>query len=171
MNDRMKMLAEISMAVAMALILSQFRLFRMPFGGSVTLAMVPLLVIALRWRGTAGVMAGVAYGLLRLFLSPYIVHPVQFVLDYPAAFGSLGLAGLIPGPALLAMLLAGAARLLLHVLSGVIFFSDVAGIDAWTASLVYNITYLGPEMLLVILVSLPLAARLRVSRRRVSRVE
>ncbi len=160
MSGRTRMLAEISMAVAMALVLSQFRLFRMPFGGSVTLAMVPLLVMAMRWRGAGGVMAGVVYGMLRLFLSPYIVHPVQFALDYPLAFGTLGLAGVLPGPAGVAMLLAGVGRLSMHVLSGVVFFSDVAGIDALRTSVIYNVTYLGPELLVTILVALPLVSRI-----------
>ncbi len=161
------MLTEISMAVAMALVLSQFRLFRMPAGGSVTLAMVPLMVIALRWRGSAGFMAGIAFGLLRLFLSPYIVHPAQFILDYPLAFGMLGLAGIIPGPSVVGLLVGGAGRLVMHVLAGVIFFSGaVAGIDAWGASLAYNLTYFGPELIVAIAVSIPLAARLEIARRR-----
>ncbi len=159
------MLTEISMAVAMALVLSQFRLYRMPAGGSLTLAMVPLMVIALRWRGAAGFMAGIAFGLLRLFMSPYIVHPAQFILDYPLAFGMLGLAGVVPGPSLLGLLVGGAGRLLMHVLAGVIFFSGaVVGIHAWGASLAYNLTYFGPELILAILVSLPLSARLAAAR-------
>ena len=161
MDSRIRLLAEISMAVAMALVLSQLRLFRMPAGGSVTLAMLPLLVIGLRWGGYPGIMAGVVFGILRLFLGAYVVHPAQFLLDYPVAYGMIGLVGFVPGPRLVAISAAGLGRLMMHVLSGVIFFSGaVVGVDAWVASLIYNVTYLVPEMVLAAAVALPLLNRL-----------
>lgn len=161
MNLKIRVLAEVSMAVAMALVLSQLRLFQMPAGGSVSLGMVPLLVVALRWGGLAGLLAGVVFGALRLFLGASVFHPAQFILDYPVAYGMMGLAGVLSENRVLGIITAGAGRLLMHVLSGVIFFSGaLTGIAAWHASLAYNVTYLIPEVFLVTLVTLPLMARL-----------
>ena len=52
-----------------------------------------------------GILCGIAYGMLQLAIGPYVVHPAQLLLDYPIAFGMLGLSGffhkrsdgLIPG--------------------------------------------------------------------------
>ncbi len=64
-NKRVLILVESAVVIAMALALSQFRLFRLPQAGSVTLAMVPLVVLAYRRGAKAGLMAGIALGLLR----------------------------------------------------------------------------------------------------------
>src|SRR5512136_635565 len=95
MKIQTKIMAEIAVVVALSYALNLIVLFRMPQGGSVTVvSMVPILWLALR-RGTKiGVLGGVLFGLVDLMPQPFVVHPVQFLLDYPLAFGSLGLAGL-----------------------------------------------------------------------------
>lgn len=40
-----------------------------------------------------GVFAGMIYGVLQAFQDTYILHPAQFLLDYPLAFSAIGLAG------------------------------------------------------------------------------
>ena len=42
----------------------------------------------------AGLVTGVAYGILQLLVDPYVLFPMQLVLDYLLAFGSLGLSGI-----------------------------------------------------------------------------
>ena len=42
----------------------------------------------------AGLMTGVAYGILQLLIDPYVLYPMQLVVDYLLAFGALGLSGL-----------------------------------------------------------------------------
>ena len=71
----------------------------MPQGGSFGLEMLPILFIAVRRGVLPGLVAGALFGLLQLAGvagTPYIYHPVQALLDYPLAFGALGLAGLVP---------------------------------------------------------------------------
>lgn len=123
----------------------------MPNGGQVSLDMVPLLLLA-RLRGAAvGLLAGVAFGLLHLVQEPVMLHPVQVLLDYPLAFGALGLAGLpARGPAgdLLGVLLGVTARFAFHVASGVLFahlFLPPDTVSPLQVSLAYNATYLVPS--------------------------
>ena len=73
-------MTEISMAVALAAILNFLPLWRMPQGGSLSLEMLPILIIALRWGAVPGMMAGAVYGLVQLALGPFIVHPAQLIL-------------------------------------------------------------------------------------------
>ena len=95
-------IAEIGVAIALAAVLSwlaQAFPLRMPQGGSFGLEMLPILFIAVRRGVLPGIVAGALFGLLQLTGiagTPYIYHPLQALLDYPLAFGALGLAGFMP---------------------------------------------------------------------------
>lgn len=166
-HDRTRLLVEIALSTALAAVLGiTLRAFRMPAGGSVSLEMLPIVVLALR-RGTrAGVVAGALYGLLNYTFDPFFVHWSQVLLDYPVAHGLVGLAGLLRPlwrrvssgsgakwagwyVAMPATLLGATARLSAAWLSGVLFFasSTPAGQAAWQYSLIYNLLYLGPSAL------------------------
>jgi len=152
---RLRRLVETAIMVAAAVALSYVKIWEMPQGGSVTLgSMVPILLIALRHGTGWGVTAGVLTGVLQYMLDPYFYHPIQVLLDYPIAFGALGLAGLAKGRsrAVAAWLgsIAIAGRFVAHVLSGVVFFGDLApaGQSPWVYSIIYNGTYLLPEAVL-----------------------
>lgn len=92
-----------------------------------------------------------------------MIHPAQAVLDYPLAFGALGVAGWVrmgeaaKRPLLflsLGLLLSGGLRLTAHFLSGVIFFKAFtpAGQSVYLYSLVYNLSYILPEVILTFLI-------------------
>src|SRR5438128_8206070 len=82
--------------VALSTVLYFTRVFTFPEGGSVTLgSMTPLILLSLRRGARVGVTAGIVYGLVILYLEPFIYNPVQVLLDYPIAFGALGISGLL----------------------------------------------------------------------------
>ncbi len=56
-------------------------------------SMVPLIWLSLRRGAKIGIFACAVYGLVQLALEPFIFNPLQVVVDYPLAFGVLGLAG------------------------------------------------------------------------------
>jgi thiamine transporter len=148
------LLAEIGVSVALAFVLAFFRLANLPAGGQVSLEMLPLLVLARRRGARAGAAAGALFGLAHIWQEPFLYHPFQVVLDYPLAFAAAGLAGLFPrgqGGDVAAALVAGAARYLCHVLSGVLFldlFIPVATPpNRLLYSLGYNATYMVPSTL------------------------
>jgi thiamine transporter len=144
--------AELGVAIALAAVLGQVRLFTMPQGGSVSLEMLPIVFVAVRRGVVPALAAGVVYGLLQLVLpGAFVYHPLQALLDYPLAFGALAVAGFVRVTGwrslAAAVALAGAARLVFHFLSGLIFFAEYApGWEApWLYSLTYNLLYLVPE--------------------------
>jgi len=169
-RNQVRIMAEIGMAVALAAILNFIPLWRMAQGGSVSLEMLPILIIALRWGAGPGMMAGVVYGLVQLALGPFIIHPAQLVLDYPLPYMLVGLAGIFSkkinlkakgstyGWLLLAVLTGGLGRFICHFLSGIIFFAQYApvGQSPWVYSAIYNISYLLPSLLLSYIIIIPL---------------
>lgn len=151
-----------ALMIALAVVLGQIKLFEMPQGGSVTLfSILPIAVCAYLLGTRRGVMAGFCVGLINLIFGPYVIHPVQLLMDYPVAFGAVGLAGLTRNSSdglTKGYLIGITARYICAVLSGVVFFGAYApeGFNAWTWSLWYNLTYLGAEgILTVIVISIP----------------
>jgi thiamine transporter len=146
-----RVLAEAALAVALAFVLGLIKVFQMPFGGSISLDMVPLILLALRQGPFVGIVAGAAYGLLDLAVEPFIVHPVQVIFDYPLAFGVLGLAGFFAPTvkgAILGTIVAVLARFLCHFVSGIVFFTSYApeGWNPYLYSAAYNLSYLIPSL-------------------------
>ena len=148
--------------LALSLILSQFRLYHFPQGGSVTLgAMVPLLIISFRYGAGVGALAGFVFGLIQIIQDPFILHPLQVLFDYPLPYMALGLAGFFPQRLILATVLAFAAKFACHFISGVVFFASYApeGMAPVIYSLTVNASMILPELLIccVILKVLPVS--------------
>jgi thiamine transporter len=166
MKIQTKIIAEIVVVVALSYALNLIVLFRMPQGGSVTVvSMVPILWLALR-RGTKiGVLAGVIFGLVDMMPQPFVVHPVQFLLDYPLAFGSLGLAGLFQKHPIAGVVTGIFGRFVCHFVSGVVFFAmyTPAGMNPVIYSAIYNGSYLVVELVFSIVIMYVLVRRGLVS--------
>jgi thiamine transporter len=161
-RKRTTLIVEIAMSAALATVLGLIRIFRMPQGGSVSLEMLPILYLSLRRGSAMGMVGGAVYGFVQLVTDPYVAHPIQFILDYPAAYTLVGLAGLLPSRPGLGVALGTLGRLAIHTCSGAIFFAAYAweGWHTWSYSLVYNLSYLVPEAVIcAIAVSLILHSR------------
>lgn len=150
---------EASVGIALAVALSYVRVWKLPQGGSVTAgSMIPIIFVALRWGPGVGISAGVVYGLLQFALEPFFVHPVQFILDYPLAFGFLGFAGVFRRQPAVGAAAGIAGRFLSHLISGVVFFASYArNQNVWVYSAIYNGSYLLPELVISSLVMVLLA--------------
>lgn len=145
-----RLMAEISICTALALVLGFIKFSPVSQGGSISLVMVPIFVLALRHGCVIGGIGGMLLGLIQLLTDAYVVHPLQFILDYPLAYGLLGLAGLFIHRPYLGIILGGIARFLAHFVSGLIFFSSYApqGINPIIYSLLYNASYMIPEIII-----------------------
>lgn len=156
-NPKVQMLVEAGLMLALAMILSNIVMFRMPAGGSVTLgSMIPILIFSMRWGWQSGVFVGVVFGLLQMAFGGYVVSVPQAILDYPLAFGFIGLAGLgknkvkasvmngtFEGIKVISVwtVIAIFLRFLSHVASGLLFFSDGLSLlspATWWISISYN---------------------------------
>jgi len=156
-----KKLAVCAMCIALAFMLNQVSLFRMPMGGSITPFSMLFIVLAGYWLGPVwGILAGVAMGLLNTSTGAIVYAPHQYVLDYLLAPGALGLSGLFRKwryGLQIGYIVGVLGRFLMVFLSGYLVFYMYAG-DQHPAiySATYNMAYIGPEMVVtLIIISLP----------------
>ena len=153
-----KQLAFAAVALALATVCSNIRLFRLPMGGAVTLFSMLIVTLIGYWYGSAvGLMAAVAYGLLQMIFDTYVVSLPQVLLDYPLAFGALGLSGFFSDKKnglIIGYLVAITGRFLFSVLSGVVFFGMYApeGMSPLAYSAVYNGSIIYGEGILTIII-------------------
>ena len=150
-NFDTKVLAEMAITIALATVLSYIKIFNMPYGGSVTLgSMVPILLISFRRDIKVGVTTGIVYGFVQMFLDGWFYSPVGMFLDYPFAFGVLGLAGLFKKQPIIGVIIGLVGRFVGHFISGVVFFGMYApeGMSPVFYSAVYNGSYILPEMVI-----------------------
>ncbi len=139
-------------------------------GGSITLvSFLPICLFSYVYGMKKGLIVGFIYGLLQAIQDPFIVHPGQFLLDYPIAFSMITLSGMLTDlnvlnnmPRLkftIGALLTGTFRYIAHTISGVFAFGAYAadgGASSFLAySAVYN-TYVFIDIALVIVVGLVL---------------
>ena len=159
-----KQLVFSGVAMALAIVTSEIKFARLPFGGSVTLFSMLFIVLIGYWYGAAaGLMTGFAYGLLQFVLDPVFYTPIQLLVDYPLAFGALGLSGFFCNRKhglIIGYVVGVFVRYLFAVLSGALFFgayaSDQSPIGIIIYSLGYNATYIVPEFIVtLILLAIP----------------
>lgn len=169
-NIKTKVLVEGAAMVALATVLSFITIFKLPWGGSITLlSMLPIVLFSIRRGVKAGLAASLTYSLLQLFqgiardgllgwgLTPGLLAGCIF-LDYIGAYTILGLAGLFrkkklpgwTGGITLVIVL----RFLFHVLSGVVIFHAAGKLwegfsteNSVLYSILYNGCYMLPELI------------------------
>ncbi len=155
-----KQLVFCALAIALGTVLSNLKLFHFPTGGSITLLSMLVICLPGYFFGLgAGLLTGVAYGILQLLIDPYVLFPMQLVVDYLLAFGALGLSGLFCNAKyglLKGYIAAILGRYVFAVISGWIFFGSYAW-EGWGAlpySLVYNAIYIFAEAIVTIIILL-----------------
>lgn len=161
-----KQLVFSSAAIALAVITSMIKLFELPWGGSVTLLSMLFIVLIANWYGPyVGIMTGTAYGLLQFVMEPIFYTIPQMLIDYPLAFGALGLAGIFwkkKNGLIIGYLVGVLGRYVFAILSGVIFFAEYAW-DGWNPtlySMAYNGSYLALEAAItIVVIALPPVAK------------
>ena len=142
-----------AMAIALATVTSFIKFAQLPFGGSITLfSMFFVALVGWLYGPKLGLITGVAYGVLQLITGPYIFAPLQVLLDYPLAFGALGLSGFFYNKKYglkIGYVLGAFGRYLCHVISGYVFFAEYApeGMNPMVYTLGYNLTYILPEVI------------------------
>ena len=157
-----KCIALAGICVSLSFALSYIKLWDLPQGGSVTLvSLLPIMLFSYIYGAKKGLFVGFVYGLLQSMQDPYIIHPAQFLLDYPVAFSMAGLAGVLKNVNIksqqlkfsLSALIGGTMRYVSHVFSGAFAFGayalDAGAANVYTYSLAYN-SFVFVDILLVI---------------------
>lgn len=175
-NNRVaiRAMCECGVLIAAAQILGYLKLFRLPNGGSVTLNMLPIFIIGIRWGCGFGFLSGFVFGLLQLLLDGGIGFGWQSILgDYLVAYTVLGFAGMLRKDSLKANLgniaLGSIARLAVAVFVGATVWAEymppefwgMSMNSPWIYSLLYNASYIIPAMVLCMVVAAILRAPLK----------
>lgn len=173
MSNKTKVLVEGAVMVALATVLSYIRVFKLPWGGSITLlSMLPIALFSIRRGLKPGFMASFAFALLQFaqgigdglfgwgLTAGMLIACI--VLDYLGAFTVLGIAGIFRKNGI-AGWIAGIAvavglRFVCHFLSGVVIWGSFGQLwdtfyteNTWLYSFVYNACYMLPELIFTII--------------------
>ena len=162
-HERVRMLTEGAVMVALAQVLSLLKLYELPQGGSITLDMIPIFLYCLRWGLRPGLTASAAYAILQLITSGYAWTWQSVLGDYLFPFTLLGLCGLfrgVPGGTYLGTLAGCAARFLCHYVTGATVwaiympeeFFGLTMTSPWFYSLLYNGSYMAIDAALCLIV-------------------
>ena len=164
-RTRTRMLCEGAIMVALAQILSYIKIMELPNGGSLTPAMFPILLFAVRWGLKDGLLAGFVFGLLQLiFDGAYAWGWQSMLLDYLVACPPLGLAGLFKGKKwgiFAGTVLGCLGRFIVHFISGITIYRIYAPTEILGTvfdepnlySLVYNGSYMLPNTILALAIA------------------
>ena len=159
-------MVEGALMVALSVVLGLLPLPSWPQGGSITVAMIPVIYYSYRRGVKWGLMAGLVYSGVQMLTGWYAPPAGTFgatvlcvLLDYVLAFALLGAADVIAhlfGAGLrlcgyaLGALVVTLIRFVCSFLSGVLLWGSYApeGVNVWIYSLTYNGSYMIPNALL-----------------------
>lgn len=169
-RNKLLLMIEIAIFTALALVLDiiPFLNFKVGWanGGSISLAMIPIFIVAFRWGLVGGSLSGLLFGILKILFGATILHLFQGFMDYALAFTVLGVAGIFSTKVknafkqnnslkafiyiTIGVFLGTGLRFLAHFYGGIVFFGEYApeGQPAWLYSLVYNGGYMFPSFLI-----------------------
>lgn len=150
-----------AVAIALAYVCSYVHIFKLPFGGSVTLFSMLFIVLIGHWYGPkVGILTGLAYGILQFLQEPYVLNFVQVCCDYILAFAALGIAGFFRNKkhGLIKGYIAGIlGRGFFHTIGGYLFWMSYMPENfpkslAAVYPIVYNYSYVLAEGVITIIV-------------------
>lgn len=153
-----KQLVFSAVAIALSVVCSMIKLYEVPMGGSVTLLSMLFIVLIAYWYGPyVGITTAISYGLVQFVMEPIFYTLPQMLLDYPLAFGALGLAGFFHKKKWglqIGYAVGVLGRFVFSVLSGIIFFASYApeGMHPLVYASLYNASYLLPEAIITLII-------------------
>ena len=163
MNKQIRALTEGAVMIALAEILSFLPLYKLPWGGSIDLAMLPVILYAVRWGFGPGMVMSFAHGLLQMLFEGGIAIGWQSILgDYLVAYAVLGVAGLFRGKFAIGSVMACLLRFAVHYVVGATVWAEympevflgLPMLSPWVYSALYNGAYMLPDLVMVLVAGL-----------------
>lgn len=164
MNRKIRTLCEAAIFVAMAIVLELITLWKLTWGGSVTLSMVPIIFFAVRHGCGWGAMAGFVFGGINYMMGGSAIDWTTIICDYFIAFSMLGFGAGLFKNAKFGCIFGSAAGISLQFLAsylvGVLVwdkimpetFLGLSMTTPWFYSFLYNICWAGPDLILAVVV-------------------
>jgi len=163
MNKRhlqLRALVEGALMIALAEILSFLPFYKFPWGGSIDLAMLPIIMVGVRWGFGPGMLVSVAHAILQtLFEGGIAIGWESIVGDFLLAYTVLGVAGLFRGKFIPAAIVSCTLRFLVHYVVGATIWAEympevffgMTMTTPWFYSALYNGAYMLPDLVLVLI--------------------
>ena len=160
----LRALTEGAIFVALAVVVGKLKLFELPQGGSINLAMLPIFFYCARWGFGPGMLVSGVYSLLKLaFDGAYAWGWQSIIGDYLVAFTVLGLAGLFSRQRygfFVGTVVGSLARFLVHYVVGATVWAEympetffgMTMHSPWFYSLLYNGSFIVIDMILCLVV-------------------
>lgn len=171
---RVRALCECAIMLALAVVLSYIKFWRLPFDGSITLfSMLPVCLIAIKYGWKWGLGTAFCFSWFQILqggvfswgLTPGMLIG-SLLLDYILAYTVLGIAGIFRKKGYWGMLggitLVCALRFFIHFLAGIILWANFEQFEAFGQviqnnpvlySICYNGVYMLPETVLTVIVA------------------
>lgn len=168
-RNRTRILVEGALMIALSTVLSYLTIFKFPQGGSISLEMMPLILMGMRNGTVWGCFTGLVHGVMQMFIGFQNVMYCQTIwsqigcilLDYIVAYAVLGLAKLLAAPFQnkvvgysISAAVCGLLRFGCSFLSGWILWGDYVpeNWQPWIYSLVYNGSYMLPSIVITVFI-------------------
>ncbi len=168
-QSRMLPYVEGALVIAMAVILGMIRIYKLPWGGSITLlSMLPISLYSIKYGIRKGLeisfifalfqfIQGISDGLFAWGLTPVMLISCIF-LDYILAYTIIGIAGIFRNKGAVGWIsgtvIALIIRFFCHFISGAVIFKSFGKLwdgfstdNTYLYSLVYNGAYMLPEII------------------------
>ena len=162
-------LAECSVMLALAVVLSMVKVWEMPMGGSITLlSMLPVCLIAVKYGIRDALPTAFLYSMIQLFMGiasgnvfVYCTTAMTTIIcalfDYVVPYTVLGFSGVLKKRLGDAGILIGIALMIVirfccHYITGVVIWGQWAeGMSPYLYSLLYNGQYMLPECIFTVI--------------------
>ncbi len=151
-KDLTLMAIYLALFVVLDFISNSLPIFKMPQGGTLGLGVVALLLASYHLGWKEGLIVAFSSVIMQFITGQmYIVHPIQFILDYMIAFPVYALASTFPK--YYGVIITNTIRYLCHVISGIVFFGSYAGNQSVVMySLIYNAWYMIPTTIVSLII-------------------
>ena len=186
-NTKIRALCECAIMVALAFVLSCAKLWKMPLGGSITVAsMLPIMLIAIKYGPKIGLGTAFVYSLTQLlqahvegdvfpYCETWVTLLICILFDYIFPFTVLGLAGVFKNVKLFKKRVVGAyvgmvavviVRFFSHFITGVAIWGQWApdGMGKYLYSFGYNASFLSVDLAICLICAVPMLCSKAVRR-------
>ncbi len=176
-KNKTSVMIECAILIALSVVLSMIKVYHLPHGGSITLlSMLPVCLIPIRHGTKWGLGSAFIYGVIQFIFGiifdgvlgwglSAVIFAAMVLFDYLIAFTVLGLAGVFRhfgfGGIMLGTAMAVFLRFVSHFISGWVLWTNLDAFEFFGISfsagqpvlysLIYNGSYMFPEMIFTML--------------------
>lgn len=142
-----KQIIIIGLISAIALVLSLFKVFTMPQGGSITLYLIPLYFVASNFKLKDAFYVAIVSATLQIIFGGYILNPIQVALDYYLPIIFITTCAIYTKNFYINVVIGSLLAMSSYVISGMIFFQI-----EFIPSIIYNATFFVPTIIINLII-------------------